>query len=452
MDEIVSLSKRRGFVYPSSEIYGGLANTWDYGPIGTLMKNNIKNEWIKFFVNLREDMLLIDSAILLNPMVWKASGHLENFTDPMTDCLSCKKRFRADHLLEEILKIKVEGLSTKDMTKLLKDNKIKCPNCGGELTDVRYYNLMFQTKIGPIENEDNSQNLFLRPETAQGIFINFDNIIKSNRVKIPFGVAQIGKSFRNEITAGNFIFRILEPEIMELEYFVREGKDMEFFEDWLSYIKKWYQYIGIKDENLKYVEIDENERAHYSKRTVDVYFNFPFGFKELSGLANRGDYDLKRHSEFSGKELSILDENTKDRYIPFVIEPSFGLDRLFLALLCDSYSKDEVAGEERIFLKLSHKVSPYQVAIFPLMKKDKIDDIAYKIYKELKLDFRCVYDDGGSIGKRYRRQDEIGTCKCITVDSLSLNDDTVTIRDRDTMKQTRHKIKDLKKILNKCFM
>ncbi|MCL4392789.1 glycine--tRNA ligase [Patescibacteria group bacterium] len=450
MEDIISLAKRRGFVYPASEIYGGLSNAWDYGPLGTILKNNIKNEFIRFFTILRDDIVLLDSAIIQNPLVWKASGHIEHFTDPLTDCLSCKKRYRADQLIEDTLSTNVEGLSTEDMTKIIEENNIKCPECGGKLTKVSFFNLMFVTHIGPIEDVTNIA--FLRPETAQGIFTNFLNITKSTRVNLPFGVLQIGKAFRNEITAGNFIFRTLEFEQMEIEYFVDPKDSDKAFEELFEYNSRWYDHIGIKKENIKYVELSDTERAHYSKKTIDIYFKFPFGFKELQSFANRSDYDLRKHSEYSSKDLVIFDEKSKKNIYPYVIEPSIGLDRLFLALLINGFCIEDVSGEERIVLKLSHRISPYQVAIFPLVGKGESLNLSRRIYDDLKLKFRCIYDMGGSIGKRYRRQDEIGTPKCITIDPKSLEDNMVTIRDRDTMKQDRVKIDKLSEYLNQCFI
>ncbi len=449
MDNIVSLAKRRGFLFPSSEIYGGLANSWDYGPLGAILKNNIKNEWIKFFVTSREDIVLLDSSILQNFKVWKASGHIEHFHDPLIDCLKCKRRFRADQLLEEKLSIKAEGLKNEDMDKLIKENNLKCTVCGGTFTNVRNFNMMFKTTLGSIE--DSGETVFLRPETAQGIFINFDNIIKSNRIKMPFGVAQIGKVFRNEITAGNFIFRTLEFEQLEIEYFVNPKDADKYFDELFKYTEDWYKYIGIDKQNLKYIELTKKERAHYSKKTIDIYFKFPFGFKELESFANRGDYDLTKHSQASGKNLSYNDQDQKESFIPFVIEPSIGLDRLILALLSNGYSEEEVNGRKRVFLKLSHRISPYQVGIFPLLKDGKIDKLALELYNQLRFKYRVSYDDSGSIGKKYRRQDEIGTPKCITFDVETLNDDMVTIRDRDTTVQERIKIEDIDSYLNSCF-
>ncbi len=450
MDNIVSLAKRRGFLFQSSGIYGGLANSWDYGPLGTLLKNNIKNEWIKFFVTSRDDIVLLDSSILQSSKVWEASGHVDHFHDPLIDCLKCKKRFRADQILEEKLNIKAEGLKNEDMDKLIFENNIKCEVCGGSFTKVRNFNMMFKTTLGSLE--DNGETVFLRPETAQGIFINFDNILKSSRVKIPFGVAQIGKVFRNEITAGNFIFRTLEFEQLEIEYFINPRDADKYFDELLKYTEKWYSHIGIHKKNLKYVELDENQRAHYSKKTIDIYFNFPFGFKELESFANRGDYDLTKHSQASGKNLNYNDQEKRESFIPFVIEPSIGLDRLILALLVNGYREEEVNGRKRIFLKLSHRLSPYQIGIFPLLKDGKIDKMALDLYNLLKFKYRVVYDDAGSIGKRYRRQDEIGTPKCITFDVQTLDDNMVTVRDRDTTEQERIKIADIDSYLDSCFI
>ena len=449
MDNIVSLAKRRGFMFPSSQIYGGLANSWDYGPLGTVLKNNIKTEWIKFFVTSKDDMLLLDTSIILNKKVWEASGHEEHFHDPLVDCLSCKRRFRADQVIENRLQIKVDGMSNEDMSKLIVDNNIVCEICSGKLTEVRNFNMMFKTYLGSLDDEVNKT--YLRPETAQGIFINFNNIVQTQRVKLPFGVAQIGKGFRNEITAGNFIFRTLEFEMMEIEYFSKLQDSKDIFDKLLEDIKEWYRYIGISKENLKYVEIDEKARAHYSKRTVDIYFNFPFGFKELSGIADRGSYDLLKHTEYSGEDLSLFDEDTKSRIVPNVIEPSFGLDRLILALLCNGYNEEEVNGRKRVFLKLSHRISPYQLGVFPLLKDGKVDKLSLELYNQLRFKYRVSYDDSGSIGKRYRRQDEIGTPKCITFDKETLNDSMVTVRDRDTTLQERIKIKDIDSYLNSCF-
>ena len=451
MEDIVSLAKRRGFVFPASSIYGGIANTWDYGPLGAIMKNNIKNEWIKFFVNSFDDMVLFDSAIFQNSKVWEASGHVDKFNDPLVDCIRCHKRYRADTLLEDMLKINVEGLSCEDMTRLIKDNNIQCPSCKGNLTTVRTFNLMFKTKIGP--TADDGEDIYLRPETCQGIFINFSNILKSYRLKIPFGIAQVGKAFRNEITPGNFIFRTLEFEQLEIEYFTHPKDANKTFTEIMGRVKRWYQYIGIKDENLKFVELSEEERAHYSKKTIDIYFKFPFGFKELQSFANRGDYDLSRHSKFSGEKLEYYDEVSKERYTPYVIEPSVGLDRLFLALLVNGYKEEKVGdSDKRVVLSLSSKIAPFQIAVFPLERDSKSINLAKKLYEDLKLVYRCTYDEGSSIGKRYRRQDEIGTCKCITVDPKSLDDDSITVRDRDTMKQDRIKISDLMNYLTTCFI
>jgi glycyl-tRNA synthetase len=451
MDSLVSLSKRRGFVYPASDIYGGLANSWDYGPLGSIMKENIKNEWLKEFVFSRDDMILIDSAIIQNSSVWDASGHLTKFSDPMVECLDCHKRFRADNLIEDKLGIDVDGRSAEEIDKIINENNIKCPITAGVLSQVKNFNLMFNTKLGPVDVS--SDTVYLRPETCQGIFTNFDNIIKSTRLKLPFGVAQIGKSFRNEITPGNFIFRTLEFEQMEIEYFTKEDNADKDFEYWLNLFEEWYKKIGIKKENLKKVELNETQRAHYSKRTVDIYFNYPFGFKELQSFANRSDYDLTSHSNLSGKKLHYFDEESKTNIVPFVIEPSVGLGRLFLAILSNGYKEEIIGNDKRIVLSLSHRIAPYQLAIFPLIGKDeKINNISQNLYSNLRWKYRCTYDSTGSIGKRYRRQDEIGTPLCITIDNDSSIDNTVTIRDRDSMEQVRVNIDNINEYIDKCFL
>ncbi len=450
MDKIVSLAKRRGFVYPASEIYGGLSNSWDYGPLGAILKENIKNEWLKEFVLSKENMLLLDSAIIQNPKVWEASGHLEKFSDPLSECSSCHKRYRSDNLIDEALEIDVDGFSLEDIDSLIDKNNIVCPNCKKRFLPTQNFNLMFQTFLGPVK--DSSEIVYLRPETCQGIFTNFDNIQKSSRVKLPFGVAQVGKSFRNEITPGNFIFRTLELEQLEIEYFTYPDRAEDDFNIWLENFENWYERIGIKKENLKRVELNKDQRAHYSLRTVDLYFNFPFGFKELQSFANRSDYDLKAHSKLSGKKLSFYDETQKKEIIPFVVEPSVGLGRLFLALLSNGYREEKTPTGIRTVLSLSFRIAPFQIAVFPLMNKNGIDVLSKKIYTDLKNYFRVVYDESGSIGKRYRRQDEIGTPLCITVDQESIDNNTVTIRDRDSMKQVTLRIEGIKEYIDKCFI
>lgn len=427
MDKIIALCKRRGFVYPGSEIYGGLANSWDYGPLGVELKNNIKNLWWKTFVHQRDDMQGIDAALIMNPKVWEASGHTTaGFADPMVDCKKCKKRFRADHLPE----------GTK-----------KCPDCGGELTEPRMFNLMFRTFIGPVE--DDSALAYLRPETAQAMFVDFKNIIDTMHPKIPFGIAQMGRVFRNEITPGNFIFRTREFEQMEIEYFVREKDWQELFEYWLGEMQKWMELIGLAKEKIHFLEVPDGERAHYSKRTVDFEYDFPFGKKELYGIAYRTDFDLKNHMEQSGVDLRYFDQETGERFLPHVIEPTFGVDRTLLAVLSESYKEDEINGEIRTYLKLPTIIAPYKVAVFPLLaNKPQLVEKAREIYNDLKSEMRVAWDDSGNIGKRYRRQDEIGTPYCVTVDFDTIEkDDTVTVRDRDTLEQVRVKVSELKNYL-----
>lgn len=427
MDKIISLCKRRGFVFPGSEIYGGFANSWDYGPLGTELKNNIKNLWWKTFVHGRDDMQGMDAALIMNPKVWEASGHTTaGFADPMVDCKKCKKRFRADHLS--------------------KDTKI-CPDCKGELTEPRMFNLMFRTFIGPVEDE--SVLAYLRPETAQAMFVDFKNIIDTMHPKIPFGIAQMGRAFRNEITPGNFIFRTREFEQMEIEYFVREKDWQEFFEYWLDQMHQWMDLIGLSRDKIHHLEVPDGERAHYSKRTVDFEYDFPFGRKELYGIAYRADFDLKNHMEQSGVDLRYFDDVSGERFLPHVIEPTFGVDRTLLAVLSESYTEDEINGEIRTYLKLPTIIAPYKVAVFPLLaNKPQLAEKAREIYNDLKLEMRVAWDDSGNIGKRYRRQDEIGTPHCVTVDFDTIEkDDTVTVRDRDTLEQIRVKASELKNYL-----
>ncbi len=415
MEKIVSLCKRRGFVFPGSEIYGGLANSWDYGPLGVELKNNIKNLWWKKFVQQRDDMVGIDAALIMNPKVWEVSGHLETFNDPLVECKKCKRRFRADH---------IEGK--------------KCPDCDGVLSEPRQFNLMLKTFLGPAEEKANE--VYFRPETAQAMFVDFKNVLETSRKKIPFGIAQIGKAFRNEITPGNFIFRTREFEQMEIEYFIKEADWEKSFDYWLGEMKQWLEMIGIKKENVEFVEIPESDRAHYSKRTIDIEYKYPFGQKELYGLAYRGSFDLEKHY----KEEPYQDSETGEKFYPHVIEPSFGVDRTVLAVLLDAYIEEP----ERIVLKLKPSLAPYKVAVFPLLRnKPELVAKAKEIYDELKKDFMVAWDDRGNIGKRYFSQDEIGTPYCITVDFETLEQDDVTVRDRDTMKQERIKIKDLIKFL-----
>ena len=441
MDTIVALAKGRGFVYPGSEIYGGLANSWDYGPLGVELKNNIKRAWLKKFVQECPYNVGLDSAILMNPETWVASGHLGGFSDPLMDCKSCKTRHRADKLIEDYvaengLSDNPAAMSDEEMMQYIKDKGIACPNCGShDFTDIRKFNLMFKTFQGVTED--------LRPETAQGIFVNFKNIARTTRKKIPFGVAQIGKSFRNEITPGNFIFRIREFEQMELEFFCKPGTDLEWFEYWRAYCRKWLLDLGINEEHLRLRDHDKDELCFYSKATTDFEFLFPFGWGELWGVADRTDYDLTQHSEHSGQPMDYFDPETNEKYIPYVIEPSLGADRVLLAFLCDAYDEEtDEKGDGRTVLHFHPALAPFKAAVLPLSKK--LSDKATEIYSELSKDFMIDFDDAGSIGKRYRRQDEIGTPVCITYDFDSVEDNCVTVRDRDTMEQKRIPIAELK--------
>lgn len=444
LDELAGLAKRRGFIFQGSEIYGGLAGTWDYGPYGVLLKNNLKNLWWRHFVTERDDMYGIDSAILMNARVWEASGHTgAGFADPLVEDKVTHQRFRADHLLEENGVDNADELSIKEMDAKFKELKLKSP-AGNELTPVRQFNMMFETRIGPVE--DTSAKVFLHPETAQGMFLNFKNILDSLHPKLPFGIAQVGKNFRNEITPRDFIFRVREFEIMELEYFVR-GKDWEkYFEGWQKSMHAWFKRVGL-DALITEVEVPEADRAHYSKRTVDFYFGFGHKPDEIGGLAYRTDFDLSNHTKHSGIDLSYLDPQTNERFIPHVIEPTFGLDRHVLAVLSAAYTQEEVNGETRTVLKLKPELAPVKAAVSPLLRnKPELVEVAQKVYHDLKKAFgEVIYDDNGNIGKRYRRQDEIGTPLCVTIDFDSLKDKQVTVRHRDTLKQTRVAIADLTK-------
>ena len=447
MDTIVALAKGRGFVYPGSEIYGGLANSWDYGPLGVELKNNIKRAWLKKFVQECPYNVGLDSAILMNPETWVASGHLGGFSDPLMDCKSCKTRHRADKLIEDYvaengLDDNPAAMSDEEMMQYIKDKGIACPNCGShDFTDIRKFNLMFKTFQGV--TEDSTSTLYLRPETAQGIFVNFKNIARTTRKKIPFGVAQIGKSFRNEITPGNFIFRIREFEQMELEFFCKPGTDLEWFEYWRAYCRKWLLDLGINEEHLRLRDHDKDELCFYSKATTDFEFLFPFGWGELWGVADRTDYDLTQHSEHSGQPMDYFDPETNEKYIPYVIEPSLGADRVLLAFLCDAYDEEtDEKGDVRTVMHFHPALAPFKAAVLPLSKK--LSDKATEIYSELSKDFMIDFDDAGSIGKRYRRQDEIGTPVCITYDFDSVEDNCVTVRDRDTMEQKRIPVSELK--------
>ena len=447
MDTIVALAKGRGFVYPGSEIYGGLANSWDYGPLGVELKNNIKKAWLKKFVQESPYNVGLDSAILMNPETWVASGHLGGFSDPLMDCRSCKTRHRADKLIEDYvaengLSDNPAAMSDEEMMQYIKDKGITCPNCGShDFTDIRKFNLMFKTFQGV--TEDSSSTLYLRPETAQGIFVNFKNIARTTRKKIPFGVAQVGKSFRNEITPGNFIFRIREFEQMELEFFCKPGTDLYWFEYWRGFCKKWLLDLGMTEEHLRLRDHDKDELCFYSKATTDFEFLFPFGWGELWGVADRTDYDLTQHANHSGESMEYFDPETNEKYIPYVIEPSLGADRVLLAFLCDAYDEEQdEKGDTRVVLHLHPALAPFKAAVLPLSKK--LSEKATEVFGDLAKDFMVDFDDAGSIGKRYRRQDEIGTPICITYDFDSLEDNCVTVRDRDTMEQKRIPISELK--------
>ena len=452
MEKIVSLCKNRGFVYPGSEIYGGLSNTWDYGPLGVELKNNVKNAWRKRFIQENKHNVGLDAAILMNPKTWVASGHVGGFTDPLIDCKECKTRHRADKLIEEWMhehnkEEVVDGWPDEKMVQYIKDNNIVCPNCGKlNFTDIRKFNLMFKTFQGV--TEDAKSEIYLRPETAQGIFVNFKNVLRTTRRKLPMGIAQIGKSFRNEITPGNFTFRTREFEQMELEFFCKPGTDLEWYEYWKKYCKQFLLDLGMKEDKLRLREHSKEELSHYSKGTTDIEFMFPFGWGELWGIADRTDFDLKQHQEFSKEDFNYLDQETGERYIPYCIEPSVGCDRVTLAFLCNSYEEEEIAeGDTRIVLHLHPALAPYKLAVLPLSKK--LSSKAEEVYNKLSKKYMCDYDEAGSIGKRYRREDEIGTPYCVTVDFDTEADDSVTIRDRDTMEQIRVKIDELENWLDK---
>ncbi|WIV10704.1 glycine--tRNA ligase [Proteiniborus sp. MB09-C3] len=451
MEKIVSLAKSRGFIFPGSEIYGGLANTWDYGPLGVELKNNVKKAWWKKFVQESTYNVGLDSAILMNPQVWVASGHVGGFSDPLMDCKKCKARFRADKLIEDhIIKsgkeqVNVDGWSNEAMENYIKDNDIKCPECGAfDYTSIRQFNLMFKTFQGV--TEDSKSEIYLRPETAQGIFVNFKNIARTSRKKIPFGIGQIGKSFRNEITPGNFIFRTREFEQMELEFFCKPGEDLEWFNYWREFCKDWLLSLNMSEKNMRLRDHEKEELSHYSKATTDIEYLFPFGWGELWGIADRTDFDLKQHINVSGQELSYIDPVTNEKYIPYCIEPSVGVERVLLALFIEAYNEEVLEdGSERLVLRLHPALSPFKAAVLPLTKK--LSEPALELYNRLLKKFMVDYDEAGSIGKRYRRHDEIGTPLCITFDFDSLEDNCVTIRDRDTMEQQRVNIEDLERLL-----
>ncbi len=443
MDTIVALCKGRGFIYPGSEIYGGLSNSWDYGPLGMAFKDNVKSAWKKKFIQESPYNVGLDSAILMNPEVWVATGHVGGFSDPLMDCRDCKTRHRADKLIEDFTGESADGWTNEQMQSFIQEHGIACPNCGSKnFTDIRQFNLMFKTFQGVTEDAKNQ--LYLRPETAQGIFVNFPAIQRTTRKKVPFGVCQVGKSFRNEITPGNFIFRTREFEQMECEFFCKPGTDLEWFYYWKDYCKNWLLSLGMKEENMRLRDHRPEELSFYSKATTDIEYLFPFGWGELWGIADRTDYDLGRHQEHSGKDLTYFDQETNTRYLPYVIEPSLGADRVALAFLCDAYDEevvDEAKKDTRVVLRLHPYLAPFKAAVLPLSKK--LGDKAREVYALLAKNFMVDYDDAGSIGKRYRRQDEIGTPMCITYDFDSENDGCVTIRDRDTMAQERVSIDKL---------
>ena len=448
MEKMVALCKSRGYVYPGSEIYGGLANTWDYGPLGVEFKNNIKKMWMKKFVQECKYNVGLDAAILMNPQTWVASGHVGGFSDPLIDCKECKTRHRADKLIEEWAHehgkdMIADGMSDQELIDFINENKIPCPDCGKtNFTDIRKFNLMFKTFQGV--TEDAKSEIYLRPETAQGIFVNFKNVLRTTRKKLPMGIAQIGKSFRNEITPGNFTFRTREFEQMELEFFCKPGTDLEWHEYWKNFCKEWLINLGMKEENLRLRDHSKEELSHYSNATTDIEFAFPFGWGELWGIADRTDFDLKCHMECSKQDMTYLDAETGEKFIPYCIEPSLGADRVALAFLCNSYEEEEIAeGDTRTVLHLHPALAPYKLAVLPLSKK--LSEKANEVYAKLAKKFMCDYDEAGSIGKRYRREDEIGTPYCVTVDFDTLEDETVTVRDRDTMEQIRLKIDDLEK-------
>ena len=443
LDQIVALCKNRGFVFPGSEIYGGLANTWDYGPLGVELKNNIKNAWRKKFIQENKYNVGLDCAILMNPQTWVASGHLGGFSDPLMDCCECKTRHRADQLIEDFDGTNVAGWTNEQLSDYIKEHNIPCPNCGKtNFTDIRQFNLMFKTFQGV--TEDTKDEIYLRPETAQGIFVNFANIQRTTRKKIPFGVAQIGKSFRNEITPGKFIFRVREFEQMELEFFCEPDTDLEWFAYWRGFCRDWLYSLGIKEENLRLRDHDPEELSFYSKATTDFEYMFPFGWGELWGIADRTNYDLTQHINVSGKNLEYFDQTSGKKYIPYVIEPSLGVERLFLAVVCEAYDEemlDEEKNDSRVVMHFHPALAPFKAAVLPLSKK--LNEQAEEVFASLTKKFNVDYDDAGSIGKRYRRQDEIGTPFCITYDFDSIEDGCVTVRDRDTMEQVRLPISEL---------
>jgi glycyl-tRNA synthetase len=449
MEQVVNLAKHRGFVFPGSEIYGGLANTWDYGPLGVELKNNIKKAWWKKFVQESPYNVGLDASILMNPQTWVASGHVGNFNDPMIDCKECKTRHRADKIIENALEEKgiemiVDGLSFDKMEEIIKEHSIACPDCKSHnFTEIRQFDLMFKTHQGVTESSTNE--IYLRPETAQGIFVNFKNVQRSMRKKMPFGIAQVGKSFRNEITPGNFTFRTREFEQMELEFFCKPGEDLKWFSYWREFCKNWLLNLGMNEENMRLRDHDKDELSHYSNATTDIEYKFPFGWGELWGVADRTDFDLKRHMEHSNEDFHYMDPQTNEKYVPYCIEPSLGADRVTLAFLCDAFEEEELENDSRTVLRFHPALAPFKAAVLPLSKK--LSDDAFNVYEELSKDLMIDFDETASIGKRYRRQDEIGTPYCITFDFDSVEDGQVTVRDRDSMDQVRMPISEVKSFL-----
>lgn len=445
-DEIVNHLITSGFVYPGSDIYGGLANSWDYGPLGVEMKNNIKRAFWKKFVQESPTNVGIDSAIIMNPKVWEATGHVKAFNDPLIDCKECKARLRADEIIKTFdSNLEVEGKSGEELMQIIKDKHIPCPNCGKHnFTDIRQFNMMFQTHLGPSSN--NESLVYLRPETAQGMFVNFKNVIRTTRRKLPLGIVNVGKSFRNEITPGNFTFRTREFEQMEMEFFCKPGEDLKWFEYWRNYMMNFLLSLNVKKENLRYRDHAKEELAFYSVATTDIEYQYPFGWGELWGIADRTDYDLKRHMEYSKQDLTYLDQETNEKIIPYCVEPALGLDRLMLALMCDSYEVEQLENDSRVVMHLHPAIAPYKVAVLPLSKQ--LNEKALEVYKILSNYFSATFDASGSIGKRYRREDAIGTPFCVTIDFDTANDNCVTIRERDSMQQIRLPINDLVNYFN----
>ncbi len=448
MDKIVNLCKNRGFIYPGSEIYGGLANTWDYGPLGARLKNNIKDTWRKRFIQERKNSYEIDADILMHPRVWEASGHVGSFSDPLIDCKECKTRHRADNLINDFdTSANADGMTEEEMVNYIREHKVPCPSCGkSNYTDIREFNLMFQTYRGV--TNDNKSVIYLRPENAQGEYVNFLSVQRTTRAKLPFSIGQIGKAFRNEITPGNFTFRTVEFEQMEFQTFCKEGTDSQIYQYFKEYGKQYFMDLGLSEENLRYH--DHEKLAHYAKEACDIEFLFPFGWGEINGTHNRTNFDLSRHQEYSGKSMEYLDPETNEKYVPYIIESTYGLDRTVLAVLCQAYDEEEVGeGDVRVVLHLNPVIAPYKAAVLPLSKK--LSEGADSVYGKLSKKFMCDYDEAGSIGKRYRRQDEVGTPYCITYDFESENDSSVTVRDRDTMKQERVKIEELEQYFDGKF-